>query len=303
MFEEKDNTILARWLAGTLTQEEKTEFEKTTEYKEYVEIVEGLGQFKKPDFNTEALRTKIKTQINQQKKGKVINLKPFFYAVSVAASIVLIIGIFFNEITYKTQNGEQLAVILPDGSKVQLNAKSQLTRARFFWKSNKALTLQGEGFFDVQKSDGFTVHTTSGAITVLGTQFNIKTRKNIFELSCYEGKVQFIANTTKEKSVLTKGEAIKLLKDTIEKQTINEGFPAWTKGRSSFNDVPLIEVLDELKVQYGIDIEYNTIDTSKTFSGSFFHNDLEIALKAVLVPMHINYKLANNQKTLILLSP
>lgn len=306
MFEDKDDTILARWLAGTLTQDEKTEFEKTTEYKDYVQIIEGLDSFKKPSFNKEALRTKInsqiKNQINHKKKGKVINLKPFYYAISVAASVVLIVGIFFNEVNYKTLSGEQLKIDLPDGSKVQLNAESQLTHTRFFWKSNKTVSLQGEGFFEVQQSDGFTVKTNSGTITVLGTQFNIKARKDKFELTCYKGKVQFEETTTQEKTILTKGNVIKKVNNTIEKQTVEEDLPSWTAGRSSFDNVPLSEVLSELKIQFGIDIENTSVDMSKRFTGSFFHNDLEIALKTVLVPMQIDYQLINNNKTLKILS-
>lgn len=303
MFEEKDNTILARWLAGTLTQEEKTEFEKTAEYKEYVQIVEGLDNFKKPSFDKEALRNKIKNQINQPKKGKVINLKPFYYAVSVAASVILIFGIFFNEVKYETQKGEQLAITLPDGSEVQLNAQSKLTRTRFFWKNNKELNLQGEGFFKVQKGDGFAVKTHSGTVTVLGTEFNIKTRKEVFELACYEGKVQFEANATKEKEILIKGQAIKLVNDSIEKQTIEGDLPSWTAGRSSFNNVPLGEVLHELKIQYDITIDATTVDVSKKFTGSFAHNDLDIALKVIFTSMAIEYQLSDDRKTLKLSTP
>ena len=301
MFENKDDTILARWLAGTLTPEERAEFEQSPEYKEYIQIAEGLEQFKKPNFNREALYGKIKIQIDEPKKGKVINFKPLLYISSVAASLLLIVSIFFNEVTYETNTGQQLSFTLPDGSEVQLNAASKLTRSRFFWKNNRKVNLEGEGFFKVESGNDFVVKTISGVVSVLGTEFNIRSRTDLFELTCYEGKVAFEAATSKEQVILTEGKTIQLIDDTLEEGTIEERTPSWADGRSSFNNVPLIEVLNELKIQYGIRIENNTVDISKRFTGSFFHNNLEIALKAVLVPMGIEYTLTDNKKTVELL--
>lgn len=304
MFEEKDDTILARWLARSLTPEEHSEFEQSSEFKDYQEIVKGLNRFEKPDFDKEALRLKIKNQIGESKskKGKLISLKPFLYIASVAASVILILGFFFNEVKYETGFGQQLAVTLPNGTEIQLNAQSQLIHARFFWKNNKKVNLQGEGYFNVEKGEGFTVATSSGTVSVLGTQFNIKTRANIFELTCYQGKVQFEAITTKEKTILTKGNAIKLIEDVFEKGTIENKSPSWISGRSSFNNVPLSEVLNELQIQYNITIENQGVDVSKRFTGSFTYNKLDITLKIIFVPMGIEYELTNNRKILKLLS-
>lgn len=303
MFENKDDTILARWLAGTLTSEEKIEFEQSIEYNEYLQIVNGLERLKKPSFDKEAMRNRIKSQIKQPKKGKVINLKTFLYATSIAASIILIVGVFFNEVTYKTNIGEQLAFTLPNGSQIKLNAQSKLTRKRFFWKNNRKVNLQGEGFFIVEKGNDFLVETRSGVVTVLGTKFNVKSRDNLFELECFEGKVNFEVTATKENIILTKGKAIKLIEETIQKNTTEGSSPSWTKGKSSFNNVPLSEALNELQIQYDIIIENNFVDISKKFTGSFFHDDLDIAVKTILVPMGIEYELTNDKKVLKLLSP
>lgn len=299
MFENKDDTILARWLEGTLTTKENLEFEQSPEYKEYQQIVNGLERFEKPFFDKEALQNNIKKEINTPKKGKVVNFKSFFYVVSVAASIALIFGIFFNEITYKTGVGEQLAFTLPNGSNIKLNAQSQLTHNRFFWKNSKKVTLQGEGFFSVKNGLGLAVETSSGTVTVLGTKFNIKTRDNLFELSCFEGKVSFQTAPTKEKVILTKGNSIKLIDQILEKNTIKNNTPSWINGKSSFNNVPLSDALNELQIQYGITIEKGNIDTSKRFSGSFFHDNLDVAIKTLLIPMSIEYELEDNKLKLI----
>ncbi len=301
MFEERDDTILARWLDGRLTPEERADFEKSPEFEEYQAMVKGMARFKKPDFDGESLLQQLHDKIQQPQKRKVIALRPLLYVAAVAASIVLIAGLFFNEVTYTTGVGEQLAVVLPDGSEVQLNAQSSLTRKRFFWNNDKVVTLSGEGLFDVEKGDGFSVETNAGVVSVLGTSFNVRTRKDRFSLACYEGKVQF--ETTSQKEILVQGEGLKLVQGQVERTSILGSVPDWTQGRSDFENAPLQQVLEELSLQYGIEFSTNDIDLSRHFTGSFVHNDLTIALQTVLTPMSINYEILDNQKTVVLRSP
>ncbi|MGB5820371.1 MAG: FecR domain-containing protein [Saonia sp.] len=303
MFEEKDETILARWMAGKLTPEELAEFEQSPEFREYEQIAQGMERFKKPSFDKEALRTKVLDSVNAPQKGNLRVLRPLLYISGIAASILLVIGLFFNEVTYSTQTGEQLSITLPDGSTVQLNARSQLTHQRFFWENNKTVHLQGEGYFSIEKGDGFAVGTASGTVSVLGTQFNIKTRKASFELACYEGNVQFDATNTKEVFVLTQGDGVKLIEGAIKEGNIDARGPTWISGKSTFENTPLSDVLYELEIQYGINFQNEPNLNVDHFTGSFVHDNLQIALKTVLVPMGIEYKLSNDQKTVILKSP
>ena len=48
----------------------------------------------------------------------------------------------------------------------------------------------GEGFFSVQKGSRFKVVSQQGIVEVLGTQFNILSRKGTYEVACVEGKVK-----------------------------------------------------------------------------------------------------------------
>lgn len=305
MFEDKDDTILARWLAGELTPEEQEEFENSAEFLEYQQISQGMERFKKPNFNTSALKDKVLRQIeNEEPKSKVIRLKPLYYAIGIAASLALIIGIFFNEVSYSTSFGEQLAVDLPDGSTAQLNADSKLTHKRFFWKKNKLVNLKGEAFFKVEKGDGFRVETKSGTVSVLGTAFNVRTRSTNFSLACYEGKVKFETGKPNEEAILEHGDGINLnAEGVIEREKLKESSPSWTQGVSTFTNVVLVEVIQELEAQYGITVQHNLANDNDGFTGSFVHNDLEIALKTVFVPMGITYEVSENQKTILLKTP
>lgn len=293
MFEEQDDTILARWLAGELTKEEAKQFKSSAEYNEYLAIVEGLDRFKKPKFNKAKVFSNLIEKL-ETPKTKVIKFKPLLYISSIAASLVLLVGLFFNEVTYETGIGEQLQVSLPDGSKINLNAKSKVTRNRFFWKNNKSVTLTGEAVFTVTKGEGFSVKTTHGKVTVLGTVFNLKARSDLFELSCYQGKVAYKEKPLNKEFILVKGNSIKKVNGTIKKSEVATQEPDWITGNSRFNAIPLSQVIDELQLHYHITIEHSKIDSSKLFTGSFVHNNLEQALKTVFVPMGVSYKENNN---------
>jgi ferric-dicitrate binding protein FerR (iron transport regulator) len=75
-----------------------------------------------------------------------------------------------------TRSGARTMMVLPDGSKVWLNAGSKLRYDEDFNKKLREVELEGEGFFDVVKNPKmpFIVHTSDIDIRVLGTAFNVK---------------------------------------------------------------------------------------------------------------------------------
>ncbi len=287
MLSEQENTYLAKWLNGDLNEQELQELKNLPEYDEYKKIVDGLEYFEPPSFDLDKSLMTTLEKLDQPKKGKVIKLRPLLYVAAVAASVVLIFGLFFNTITYTSDPGKQLAVMLPDGSTVDLNAASTLTHKRFFWSQDRKITLTGEAYFEVTHGSRFTVSTTLGDVQVLGTKFNVKARKNQFEVGCYEGKVQVSAND--QQKILQKGEAASLKNKTLTKEKLFQNEPLWKKGESIFNSVPLGQVLDELERQYNITFRRNQIDQNLLFTGGFNYRDLNIALESVLVPMGIEY--------------
>ncbi|MEA1786524.1 FecR domain-containing protein [Arenibacter sp. GZD96] len=301
MLEEQDETLLARWLSGTLTPEEQQALETSEAFSDYLRIVQSADRFQKPSFNKDAFKAKLLSQLDTPKKGRVIPLKTWYYAAAATVLILLSLGLFFNEVTYTTAAGEQQTVALPDGSTVHLNADSHLNRSRFFWLSDRKLHLvHGEGFFEVTQGDGFEVATASGIVRVLGTTFNIKTRPSVFEVSCFEGKVQFEEANSENKIILTQGQELRQTEESFNRDTIVDTAPAWLKGQSIFRNAPLFSVLQELEIQFGIKIEAGNIPTTSNFTGGFIHTDLETALTAVLVPMGIAYTLSDDKKTVIL---
>ena len=88
--------------------------------------------------------------------------------------------------------GARSKILLPDGSRITLNAGTKLRYGIDFGKSNRDLWLDGEAFFVVKKSvTPFVVHSGTVKIKALGTQFNVKAyaSENKIETTLVEGKV------------------------------------------------------------------------------------------------------------------
>ncbi|MEP0265930.1 FecR family protein [Dokdonia sp.] len=298
---ETDDTFLGRWIAGELSEEERIAFEKSESYKQFDLINKESQLLEAPSIDTNAALQKVKARLGkQEKKPKVVSIKRW-YAIAATVIILVGLGIFLQSSkTYTTGIGEKMTVTLADGSTVDLNANSTLSHKRFFWDSNKEVSLIGEGYFTVTKGDSFKVHTSQGTIAVLGTQFTIKDR-SIFEVKCYEGRIQFTdINDTFTSKILTKGMSISIVDDTLIEDSFEENAPIWKSGTSEFIDQPISVILEELMNYYPITFEYATIDATRLFTGTFTHNNLEKALQATLVPMGITYKKSALENTLIL---
>ena len=290
---ETDETFLGRWIDGDLSEEELIQFKKTETYKQYQLINKESQLLSGPDIDVEAALQNVKQKLKSKpSKPKTIRL---WQTISIAAMLIISLGVFMNSSkTYTNGIGDTQTIVLEDGSEVNLNANSSVSLKRFFWANNKTVNLTGEAYFTINKGDGFKVETSKGTVRVLGTEFNIKDR-TYFELKCYEGKVEFThKNKTSPANLLTKGMQINIEEETIKNITFKEDIPSWRKGMSKFDEKPLYLVLEEITQYFDVTFDSKNINTSRLFSGSFEHKNLDIALKSTLVPMGINYKLEQN---------
>jgi transmembrane sensor len=83
-------------------------------------------------------------------------------------------GIEYNTLT--TPRGRQYALVLPDGSKVWLNAASSIIYPTAFTGKQRRVSITGEAYFDIAPNprQPFAVAVNGGQpIEVLGTSFNI----------------------------------------------------------------------------------------------------------------------------------
>lgn len=290
-------SLIQKWLDNSLNDEELKAFKNLEDYDSLMKLSEGLSHFKAPEYNTsEALETVMSKLSDKETPKKTQILKPLM---RIAAALIIGFGAFYYTLTLDTKITTDLAehtsVSLPDHSEVMLNAESSLVFNKNSWDEHRALELNGEAFFKVAKGKTFDVNTSTGLVSVLGTQFNVKQRNNIFEVICFEGLVAVTYNNQQTK--LYPGDTFLLVNG---KQIVNEKEkqqqPTWITGESSFRSIPLGEVIDELERQYNIQMKFEEelINTKTLFTGRFTHKNLDIALKSITLPLHLEYQKEDN---------
>jgi ferric-dicitrate binding protein FerR (iron transport regulator) len=294
-----NESYLAHWLAGDLTDDQLKTLVSETDFIAYKKLQKGIAAFdvlEAPLDNTlNQINKTIDTKRNQKKR-------PNYWTIAIAASIVLFLGLytFFdsNNFTSQTGIGQQETLVLLDGSEVQLNAKSTLSYDASNWEDARTLSLNGEAYFKVTKGQTFTVNTNNGSVTVLGTQFNVISHDNYFEVTCYEGKVRVTSNS--KEHILTPGKSVRLVNGNLETMTLEDDSPTWIHGESTFKSVPLKHVIEALEAQYNVNIDASNIDKETIFTGTFTHDSLKLALRTTFDPLKIKY--TNEKERIIKLS-
>jgi len=297
LIHKENDTFLAKWLDGTLTDQKLKNLVSEEDYISYQKIKIGmqvLSELEKPIAPSFA---KIQKKINLKKKAKqrklIVN-----WSISVAASVLVLIGIFTNfnakQINIVTNFTEQQSTTLLDGSEVVLNAKSKISYQESDWKTNRILTLDGEAYFKVKKGSTFTVQTFNGKVTVLGTQFNVNSNEDYFQVTCFEGSVKVTDNYNDY--ILEPGSVFRKINGNSGVLfPTSEAAPSWINGESKFKSVPLKYVILDLEKQYNIAIDDSEINNSVIFTGSFTHSDLKTALASVFKTLNIKYHKKNNK--------
>jgi transmembrane sensor len=295
---------IEKWLNGTLSEQEKAAFERTEDFRQLQKLDSHLQAFKAPDFPMEETWARLQHQKTQPREAKAVSLNWLTPLLRVAAVILFAVGVSYVFLTNRatsvqTQAAQQQELELPDGSHVTLNAVSSIAYHQDTWNEQRAVELEGEAFFKVAKGSRFDVKTNAGTVTVLGTQFNVKVRKDYFEVVCYEGRVQVIAG--ENQTQLTPGSMARVVNGVWTTQTqAVPAAPHWVSHESIFQSVPYREVLDELERQYNITVTTRGVDDRQLFSGGFVHADLDLAVKAVAIPLNLTYVLSEDKRTLVL---
>lgn len=285
---------LAKWLNNELTEEELAAFKESDEYASYQRIIEASDSLNGPDFDMENALEAVKNKRTLH-ESKVVQLKPFrrFLQVAVAVMIIMIGSYFYlNTLdeSFSTQYAQNEEVILPDSSKIILNADSEISFNPKKWDKNRNVTLKGEAFFKVAKGKRFTVATDHGTVAVLGTQFNVENRKGFFEVTCFEGLVGVTYNGKETK--LPAGTSFMVVDGNIvASETPKSSTPSWLNKESTFKSIPLKYVLAEFQRQHDIQVETQNIDLGKLFTGTFSNTNTDLALQSISVPSQLQFKL------------
>jgi transmembrane sensor len=296
----KNEKEILKWFNNDLSGKEIEDLKQSEDLQTLEKINHYASQFETPKVDIHAALEAFEARNHSKKEPKVRTLNyKVFYRIAAVLAIALTSAyfLFSNNITsFETSIAQTKSVTLPDHSQAILNAGSKLSFNEKKWAIKRDLTLEGEAFFRVKKGQTFSVNTAAGTVKVLGTQFNVKQRKNYFEVTCYHGLVSVAYKQTAVK--LPPGKTFRVINGTIEAvEDFNAKKPSWLEQESGFDKIPLNQVIAELERQYDIKIKTEGVDTSKLFTGSFTHTNEQIALQAVTIPLKLSYRIEG--KTII----
>jgi len=294
----KREELIKKWLDNELNPQEFKAFKALDDYADLVKLSDNLKRFEAPEYHSESELQSVMQKISSSKSNNSW-LKPL---VGIAAVLAIFFGVRFYNTSLDTQintlASEKASVKLPDASDVTLNAISSLTFNNNKWADKREVRLKGEAFFKVAKGSKFDVITDDGIVSVLGTQFKVKQRDNLFEVVCYEGLVavhkedNYVKLMPGDSFVIIDGKLI-----ATEKET--KIAPSWLDNESHFKSIPFKEVVAEFERQYDVTITSEAIDTTLLFTGNFKHNDIDLALKSITLPLNLKYSLKNDSTILL----
>ncbi|MFV8355748.1 FecR family protein [Flavobacterium sp. XS1P32] len=282
--------ILAQWLNNELTEDQLAEFKANPDNEKYEQIKNYTAHLEVPLFNEEKVLEHV---INHKKIiPKIIpSYKKWLF--KAAAVFVIGIGIVFMMQNFALQthyalNGKKTTFLLPDNSKVVLNAGSEIKYKKWNWDKNRNLELDGEAYFKVAKGEKFEVTTVLGKVAVLGTQFNVKVRKDRLDVTCFEGRV--LVKYQEKELILSPGQVVYFVEGKQINSTIAIAKPEWMENTIAFNKENLHNILDEIQRQYDVSIEVKTKYSSALFTGKIPSNNLDVALQIITTTYHLESK-------------
>lgn len=216
-------------------------------------------------------------------------------------------GLFWQRPVHeRTAPGEQQTVSLPDGSTVHLNSGSTLQYRRGFavlpfWNTDRRrVRLNGEAFFDVSEADRrFVVRTGNAHVEVLGTQFNVRSRRmgehEKTEVALVSGRVQLANRANRTKAVtLKEGEAARVFgsaSPTAPRDTSIERMLVWRNGGFSVVDQPVRQVVAELERRFDVTIRVDA-DLPSYSVTLYYHSkkDVETILGDMCEGFNMKYR-------------
>ena len=163
--------------------------------------------------------------------------------------------------------GKTSEVLLPDGTKVFLNAGSRLVYPENFTGKTREVFLMGEAFFEVQHDQNhpFVVQVGDLQIKVLGTRFNVSAypSDNVIETVLSEGKVSMMQSDARffEKATDLAPDQLasynRTTKTTAIKNVDTDYYTLWTKGVLKFESADLNRILKRVERFYNIRFKFS----------------------------------------------
>lgn len=297
------NDLLQKYISGEASEAEK---KQVTEWVQESpdNMREYLAQRKLYDI---ALWQSKTMEEKPQNKRKIFTLRSAVYSMTKIAAMIAIVFLIAHywknkdteKISYQSiyvPAGQRAELTLADGTKVWLNSRSSLKFPTNFQGKSRNVILDGEGFFTVAKNKEvpFIVKTKKYDVKVLGTEFNILaySTDSIWETSLLEGSVEIQTNG-KRKLRLEPNTMVRLQGNSLVKQHIKKmEYFRWREGLICFDNISVKEMIEKLKLYYGVDIVINNQEIlGNRYTGKFRARDgIEHVLKVLRLNNRFTYE-------------
>lgn len=261
---------VARWFA---TQEGQEYLSHRFE-KEALSLNEnGIEEYDPDNIPSSRMKERLLSTIDRNIKSTRFRkiaaiLLPFIIMVGISLFAGYRLGLMGKKqyASIQVPLGEQMNVILQDGTRVQMNSGSSITYPKTFGLFNRKIEFSGEAYFMVSKepSRPFFVNLGEIQVKVTGTKFNVKAYSDDPEMSVTleEGRVSLI-DKNKHGYPLQINQNALYTKATNLFQITNvdemEIYTAWRSKSLNFNNIPLKEILKVIGRQYNV--SFTTKDT------------------------------------------
>lgn len=177
--------------------------------------------------------------------------------------------------TVSTPKGGQYRIILPDGTKVWLNAASSIRFPINFHPGERRVAISGEVYFEVarNKHQPFRVTADQQILEVLGTKFNINAYPDEHQISTTlaEGSIKLGRIQTHTYQILKPGEQAQMKTTDQSQPKIGpadlEEILAWKNEAFVFNNTPTTEVMKQMERWYNVELVYKGPQPNLYFTG------------------------------------
>ena len=178
-------------------------------------------------------------------------------------------GTAFN--TVSTPRGGRFRLVLPDSSRVWLNAASSINFPSAFSGTQRLVRITGEVYFEIVTNSNmpFVVKLKDQVVENLGTAFNIKAypEEDVFITTPIHGAVKVFLDTNTVllqpgQQELTYGQSI------VKKNIVDlENTVAWHQGFFVFDGNSLKDILGQIGRWYDLEIRYDGSFSPKKYEG------------------------------------
>ena len=197
-----------------------------------------------------------------------------------------------------TPKGGEYTIMLADGTKVWVNAATEIRYPVKFVGKERRVWLEGEAYFEVTKdaTRPFIVEANGMEVKVYGTRFNVNTRRDDqIQTTLVEGSVSVKPKGLKEVMLEPNQQAVfnKLAGRVTVRDVDVMSYVAWQRGNYYFENKSIGEILDELSLWYDIQVFFmNNEVRNERFSGYLpRYEEIDRLLSLIEKTSHVQFEI------------